>query len=159
MLLPGPANRIQVRVIAAVAPCCLDSLAKNRDPGTSSAWTILRPRPRVQGSRPRPGPRPLNTLEDFTMRYFLGLDVAKDSFVAALLDEAGQVLSTASFPNNLDGFSALLAWLPAPAQTIGVCEPTGVYHQHLKQTLAAALESLHEINSQTLKQYAFSQVR
>jgi transposase len=93
------------------------------------------------------------------MRYFLGLDVAKDSFAAALLDEAGQVVNTAIFANSLDGFSELLAWLPAPAQTIGVCEPTGVYNQRLKQTLATALESLHEINSQTLKQYAFSQVR
>ena len=93
------------------------------------------------------------------MRYFLGLDVAKDSFVAALLDDAGQVVGTASFANNVEGLSELLAWLPAPAQTIGVCEPTGVYNQHLKQTLATALESLHEINSQTLKQFAFSQVR
>jgi transposase len=40
-----------------------------------------------------------------------------------------------------------------------VCEPTGVYNQHLKQALAMALQSLHEINSQTLKQFAFSQVR
>ena len=93
------------------------------------------------------------------MRYFLGLDVAKDSFVAVLLDEAGQLVGSATFANHLDGFTELLAWLPAPAQTIGVCEPTGVYNQHLKQTLATALESLHEINSQTLKQYAFSQVR
>jgi len=93
------------------------------------------------------------------MRYFLGLDVAKDSFAAALLDDAGQVVATATFVNNLEGFSELLAWLPVPVQTIGVCEPTGVYNQHLKQTLATALESLHEINSQTLKQYAFSQVR
>ena len=93
------------------------------------------------------------------MRYFLGLDVAKDTFAAALLDEVGQVVCTASFANNLEGFSGLLAWLPAPAQTIGVCEPTGVYNQHLKQTLATALESLHEINAQTLKQFAFSQVR
>ena len=88
------------------------------------------------------------------MRYFLGLDVAKDTFAAALLDEVGQVVCTASFANNLEGFSGLLAWLPAPAQTIGVCEPTGVYNQHLKQTLATALESLHEINAQTLKQFA-----
>lgn len=93
------------------------------------------------------------------MRSFLGLDVAKDSFAAALLDEAGQVVSTASFSNNLEGFSGLIAWLPCPAQTIGVCEPTGVYNQHLKEALATALESLHEINSQTLKQFAFSQVR
>lgn len=93
------------------------------------------------------------------MRYFLGLDVAKDSFAAALLDEAGQVVNTAIFANQLEGFSDLLAWLPAPAQTIAVCEPTGVYNQHLKESLGTALESLHEINSQTLKQFAFSQVR
>jgi transposase len=93
------------------------------------------------------------------MRYFLGLDVGKDSFAAALIDETGQVLASNTFPNNLEGFRELLAWLPAAARTIGVCEPTGVYSQRLKQTLAAALESLHEINSQTLKQYAFSQVR
>jgi transposase len=93
------------------------------------------------------------------MRYFLGLDVAKDTFVATLLDEAGHVVASATFANHLEGFTKLLAWLPAPAQTIGVCEPTGVYNQRLKQALATALESLHEINSQTLKQYAFSQVR
>jgi len=93
------------------------------------------------------------------MRYFLGLDVAKDSFAAALLDETGQVVKTANFTNDPAGFSQLVAWLPAPAQTIAVCEPTGVYNQHLKQALATAFESLHEINSQTLKQYAFSQVR
>lgn len=93
------------------------------------------------------------------MRYFLGLDVAKDSFAAALLDESGQVVNTAIFANHLEGFSELLAWLPAPAQTIAVCEPTGVYNQHLKESLGTALESLHEINSQTLKQFAFSQVR
>jgi transposase len=93
------------------------------------------------------------------MRYFLGLDVAKDSLAAALLNEAGQVVSTASFANNAEGFSELLAWLPAPAHTIAVCEPTGVYNHYLKETFATALESLHEINSQTLKQYAFSQVR
>ena len=93
------------------------------------------------------------------MRYFLGLDVAKDTFAAALLDETGQVVGSTSLANDAAGFASLLAWLPAAAQTIAVCEPTGVYNQHLKQTLATSFESLHEINSQTLKQYAFSQVR
>ena len=93
------------------------------------------------------------------MRYFLGLDGAKDSFVATVIDEAGHIIASAKFANNLEGFQELLAWLPAPAHTIGVCEPTGVYTQRLKETLATALESLHEINSQTLKQYTFSQVR
>jgi transposase len=93
------------------------------------------------------------------MRYFLGLDVAKDSFVAALLNEEGDVVSSSTFSNDVNGFAELVAWLPAPASTIAVCEPTGVYNQHLKEALAVALESLHEINSQTLKQFAFSQVR
>jgi transposase len=93
------------------------------------------------------------------MRYFLGLDIAKDTFAAALLDETGQLAGSTSFANDAAGFAALVAWLPAPAQTIAVCEPTGVYNQHLKQALATSFESLHEINSQTLKQYAFSQVR
>lgn len=93
------------------------------------------------------------------MRYFLGLDVAKDSFVAAVINEQGERGLLATFPNNAEGFAALLAWLPAPARTIGLCEPTGVYNQHLKHALAATLESLHEINAQTLRQFAFSQVR
>jgi len=93
------------------------------------------------------------------MRYFLGLDIAKDTFVAALLDESGTLLASLTFTNDDAGFAALLAWLPAPTQTIGVGEPTGVYSQHLKQALAAQLESLHEINAQTLKQFSFSQVR
>lgn len=94
------------------------------------------------------------------MRYFLGLDVAKDSFVAALVNEAGELVAPiATFPNNSEGFAALLAWLPHAAHTIGMCEPTGVYNQHLKHALTGALESLHEMNSQTLRQFAFTQVR
>lgn len=93
------------------------------------------------------------------MRYFLGLDIAKESFVATLIDQDGHLVASATFANNPAGFQQLLAWLPAPANTIGVCEPTGVYGQRLKQALAAPLESLHEINSQTLRQFSFSQVR
>ena len=94
------------------------------------------------------------------MSHFLGLDVAKDSFVAALLDEAGSLVAPiAKFPNDAGGFAALLAWLPHPANTIGMCEPTGVYNQHLKHALATMLLSLHELNAQTLKQFSFSQVR
>lgn len=92
-------------------------------------------------------------------RYFLGLDVAKDSFVAALLDEAGHLVARAAFANTLEGFAALLAWLPDAAHTIAVCEPTGVYNQRLKHALCAALESLHEINAQSLRAHSFSQVR
>jgi transposase len=93
------------------------------------------------------------------MTYFLGLDVAKDSFVAVLLTLEGVIVGIKTFINDAKGFAALLAWLPQPAKTVGLCEPTGVYNQHLKQALAPALQSLHEINAQTLRQFAFSQVR
>jgi transposase len=94
------------------------------------------------------------------MPHFLGLDVAKDSFMALLLDEAGQLVRrTTMFSNNIEGFAELLAWLPNAADTIGMCEPTGVYNQHLKYALANQLASLHELNAQTLRQSAFTQVR
>jgi transposase len=93
------------------------------------------------------------------MRYFLGLDVAKDSLVAALLDESGRLLQCASFANQAEGFLQLVAWLPDPRSTIALCEPTGVYGQRLKYALCVAVESLHEINAQTLKRFSFTQVR
>lgn len=92
-------------------------------------------------------------------RYFLGLDVAKDTFVAALLDDAGELIGNVTFANTPKGFVQLLDWLPQPTRTIGVCEPTGVYNQRLKQALCSVLESLHEINAQSLKAHSFSQVR
>lgn len=94
------------------------------------------------------------------MMYFLGLDVAKDSFMAVLVSDKGQVVQDATkFANNKDGFAELVRWLADPASTIGMCEPTGVYNQHLKHALASQLASLHELNAQTLRQSAFSQVR
>ena len=93
------------------------------------------------------------------MPYFLGLDVAKDSFVAALIDESRAPAKVATFANTPQGFCDLLAWLTDPSQTIALLEPTGVYGQRLKQALAPAVASLHEINAQTLRRYSFSQVR
>ena len=46
------------------------------------------------------------------MRYFLGLDVAKDSFAAALLDEAGQVLKTAPSPTKPPASASCSAGCP-----------------------------------------------
>jgi transposase len=99
-------------------------------------------------------------MEDYIMPHFLGLDVAKDSFMAVLLDEDGQVVQgAAQFANNTDGFAELVEWLPDRMTTIGMCEPTGVYNQHLKHALASQLASLHELNAQTLRRSSFSQVR
>lgn len=93
------------------------------------------------------------------MKQFLGIDIAKDSFVVALLDGDGRVVQGATFANDAKGFAELVAWLPQPASTIAVCEPTGVYGKRLQQALCNVLESLHEINAAVLKRFAFSQVQ
>ena len=94
------------------------------------------------------------------MTHFLGLDIAKDSFMALVLDEHERVLRPATaFPNAPAGFVQLLDWLPDPAQTVALCEPTGVYGQRLKQALADALQSLHEVNAQSVRRFSFSQVQ
>jgi transposase len=93
------------------------------------------------------------------MKYFLGLDIAKESFVAALVDVVGELLRIATFSNTSEGFAELVAWLDAPAATLAVCEPTGVYGKRLQQALATAVGSLHEINAQSLRRFSFSQVQ
>ena len=101
----------------------------------------------------------LGLMEDFTMKYFLGLDLAKDSFCAAVLDHDGQRLGQRKFTNDGAGFAELIAWLTDPTQTLAVCEPTGAYGKKLEKFLVSLLGSLHVINAQTLRQFAFSQVQ
>jgi len=93
------------------------------------------------------------------MKYFLGLDIAKDSFVAVLLDTDGRVVQQHAFLNTPAGFVELLAWLPDPSATLALCEPTGVYGKRLHQALATALGGLHEINAQSLRRFSFSQIQ
>jgi transposase len=93
------------------------------------------------------------------MRQFLGMDIGKDSIKVALVDDAGDVLKTSSFGNDSKGFAELVAWLDCPEETLGVCEPTGAYGKRLKQALATAIGSLHEINSAALKRYSFTQIQ
>jgi transposase len=93
------------------------------------------------------------------MRYFLGIDIGKHSIVAVLVDLEGNVLKARAFTNDSKGFAELVMWLECPAETLGVCEPTGAYGKRLKQALANAIGSLHEINSAALKRYSFTQIR
>ena len=85
------------------------------------------------------------------MKFFLGLDIAKDSLVAVVVDEQGHVVQHRSFCNTPLGFAQLLAWIPNPSQTLALCEPTGVYGKRLQKALAGSVGSLHEINAQTMK--------
>lgn len=93
------------------------------------------------------------------MKFFLGLDIAKDSFVAVVIDPDGRVVQQRTFANAPTGLAELLEWLADPRATLAVCEPTGVYGKRLHQALATLLGSLHEINAQSLRRFSFSQVQ
>lgn len=61
-----------------------------------------------------------------------GIDIAKDSFQAALIDAQGQVLWSRSWPMSAQGFSELMEALGAPAESLVVgMESTGSYYLNL----------------------------
>ena len=97
--------------------------------------------------------------EDYTVKFFLGLDIAKDSLVAVLIDPQGKLLQQHTFANTPTGFGELLEWLPEPRATLAICEPTGVYGKRLHKALAGSLASLHEINAQSLRRFSFTQIQ
>jgi Transposase and inactivated derivatives len=70
----------------------------------------------------------------FFMTYFIGIDIAKFTHYAAILDEDGQVIEHAfSFENNKSGFDVLLSKLPScgKSQLQFGFESTAHYHQNL----------------------------
>lgn len=93
------------------------------------------------------------------MTHYLGIDIGKETFHAALVDGEGVMLDSAEFANDAAGFVKLIAWLKNPAETIGLCEPTGSYGKRLQQALVPALASLHEVNAAVIKRACSSQVR
>jgi hypothetical protein len=52
----------------------------------------------------------------------VGIDTHKATLAACAIDDVGQVLDEATFPNDPAGFSSLLAWL----HEIGVIERIGL---------------------------------
>lgn len=93
------------------------------------------------------------------MKFFLGVDLAKDSFVAVLIGLTGDVIWRDTFSNTLAGFKKLVARLDEPSLTVVMCEPTGVYGKRFQHALAAVVGSLHEMNAQSLRRFSFSQVQ
>ena len=66
-----------------------------------------------------------------------GVDTHQDLHVAAVLDQLGRVLGTASFPTTVAGYRQLLSWLRRHGrlQSVGV-EGTGSYGAALARHLA-----------------------
>ena len=55
-------------------------------------------------------------------RVIGGVDTHKDNHVAAVVDEAGRILGTSSFPNHTKGFRQLRVWMA----TFGVIDRVGI---------------------------------
>ncbi len=67
---------------------------------------------------------------------FGGVDTHKDVHVAAVVDERGKILDTASFEVNSRGYAALRAWLASFGRLIRVgVEGTGSYGAGLARYL------------------------
>lgn len=92
--------------------------------------------------------------------FTLGIDMAKDSFVAALLDRNGErIRPVTTFQNNDQGFRKLLKFIPKPKQTNILLESTGVYGKQFLKALSSDETNLFELNPQVIKRLASSMVQ
>ena len=78
----------------------------------------------------------------FTMRYFVGIDVASEQFYAAIGTTPWQlVVKPTEFPNTPEGFEQFLILLTAQhcatSDTVLCMEATGVYGEALAYFLTA----------------------
>jgi transposase len=86
---------------------------------------------------------------------FVGIDPALESFAASIFHHPDQPGSTtATFANDLDGFTGLLTWLSAhrvePEDALVCVEATGVYAEALcyylqEQRFSVVVESPHKV--------------
>ena len=76
-----------------------------------------------------------------------GVDTHKDVHVAAVVDQAGRILDTKSFPATAPGYRQLLSWMRAfgTLATVGA-EGTGSYGTGLTRHLAAEGVQVVEVN-------------
>jgi transposase len=93
-------------------------------------------------------------------RYFLGNDIAKETFDFCLLNSAKVCLWRGQFPNSDAGFKALLEGLKARGfklkQIHFALEATGVYGRALMATLHAAGLAVSELNPAQVKFFGIS---
>lgn len=94
------------------------------------------------------------------MNAIVGVDIAKDSFEACLLDEQGQV-HEASFPNLLKGIKQFERWLKQlGCGKAHVClEATGIYGDLLAETLHKHQHPVSVVNPARIKAYAESRMQ
>ncbi len=88
----------------------------------------------------------------------LGIDVAKDTVVVALLTDTQTY--QASFPNTVDGAAKLVGWLQKRrvGQVHACMEATGTYGEELALALHAAGHLVSVVNPSRIADYAKSQL-
>jgi transposase len=78
----------------------------------------------------------MTTMTHQTRRVIGGVDTHKDAHVAALVDEAGRILGTESFPNDSGGYRQLRGWMTRHGEVVRVgIEGTGSYGAGLSRYL------------------------
>ncbi len=93
-----------------------------------------------------------------TQRAILGIDVAKDTFNVALLQD--EQVQSGQFTNDTAGFKLLTNWLhKRKQQTVWACqEATGRYGDELAEYLHAQGHTVSVVNPMAIKAYAKSKL-
>lgn len=95
--------------------------------------------------------------------FFLGIDIAKDSFAAALLPEQGDLRQNRTFRNTLEGYQSLVDWLTKLgvwADNVHICmEATSTYGQALATFLHEQGYTISIVNPFQIKSFAQSELR
>lgn len=96
-----------------------------------------------------------------TAQAFLGIDISKATFDAALLLPDSRLLQK-SFPNTNQGFETLKTWVLGhlgKQPLHAVMEATGIYYEALALHLHAWIHTLSVVNPRQIKAYADSSLR
>jgi transposase len=84
---------------------------------------------------------------DRTRHVIAGVDTHKDTHLAAVVDDAGRLLSTKAFPTTSVGYTALIAWTRTFGTLVRVgVEGTSSYGAGLTRALHAAGIAVVEVN-------------
>jgi transposase len=80
-----------------------------------------------------------------SMKVLIGVDPHKASVALAVVDEIGELIECASFPQNRSGLRALERWAKRFPKRRWAVENAGGLGRHLAQRLAAAGESVVDV--------------
>ena len=94
-------------------------------------------------------------------RFTVGIDLAKATFVAFVVDQDGVPVGTRArtFARTKAGFRNFLQWIPEPEQSRVVIEPTGIYGKAFIKAVGPSVHGLYEVNARILKRMATTMVQ